>query len=133
MTTSYAGARAAATRGTARPLKARPVPYNGGMPETQTLPKVEETTDSTKQRAPLWKVIFHNDDRTTMEFVVWVLMRFFALDAEQAARVMLEVHQTGQGLAGVYPREVAELKKDQVTSAARTRKFPLTVTIEADE
>jgi len=103
------------------------------MPDTQTLPRPKTTTDEKSKRAPLWKVILHNDDKTTMEFVVWILMRFFAMDIDKATKVMLEVHETGQGLAGVYPQEVAELKKDQVVSAARAQKFPLTVTIEADE
>jgi ATP-dependent Clp protease adaptor protein ClpS len=105
------------------------------MPDTQTLPKptVEESTDEKKQNAPLWKVIIHNDDKTTMDFVVWILMRFFAQPIEEATKTMLSVHETGQGIAGVYPREIAELKRDQAVSAARTKKFPLTLTIEADE
>jgi ATP-dependent Clp protease adaptor protein ClpS len=103
------------------------------MPDTQTLPKPKVDTDEKSKRAPLWKVILHNDNKTTMDFVIWVLMRFFAMDIDKAKKVMLEVHETGQGVAGVYPQEVAELKKDQVISAARTQKFPLTVTIEPDE
>src|SRR5688572_26915549 len=103
------------------------------MPDTQTLPKPKTTTDAKEKRAPMWKVIFHNDTKTTMEFVIWVLMRFFGHDIDKATKVMMEVHNTGQGLAGVYPKEVAELKKEQTVSAARTQKFPLTVTIEADE
>lgn len=102
---------------------------------TKTLPKpvTREDVDTKKKRAPMWKVIFHNDDKTTMEFVVWALMAYFGHDISKAKEVMLEVHSTGQGLAGVYAQEIAELKKDQVTSAARTQKFPLAVTIEPDE
>lgn len=105
------------------------------MGDTKTLPKRKTTTDADakKKRAPLWKVILHNDDKTSMDFVVWVLMRFFAHDFEKAKKIMLQVHKTGQGIAGVYPQEVAELKKDQVVSKARAQKFPLTVTIEPDE
>ncbi|MBZ0137902.1 MAG: ATP-dependent Clp protease adaptor ClpS [Planctomycetes bacterium] len=103
------------------------------MPDTQTLPKPKVDADAKSKRAPLWKVILHNDSKTTMDFVIWVLMRFFAMDIDAAKKVMLEVHNTGQGVAGVYPQEVAELKKDQVVSAARTQKYPLTVTIEPDE
>lgn len=103
------------------------------MPDTETLPKPKVDTDAKSKRAPMWKVILHNDPKTTMDFVVWVLMRFFGKDIDGAKKVMLEVHNTGQGVAGVYPQEVAELKKDQVVSAARTQKFPLTVTIEPDE
>jgi ATP-dependent Clp protease adaptor protein ClpS len=105
------------------------------MPETTTLPKQKPAThvDEKSKRAPMWKVLLHNDEKTTMEFVVWLLMRFYGHDIDKAKAIMLEVHNTGQGLAGVYPQEVAELKKDQTVSAARTQKFPLTVTIEPDE
>ena len=105
------------------------------MPDTQTLPKpkIDTDADAKSKRAPMWKVILHNDPKTTMEFVIWVLMRFFAHDIDKAKKIMLEVHNTGQGLAGTYPQEVAELKKEQVVSAARTQKFPLVVTIEPDE
>jgi ATP-dependent Clp protease adaptor protein ClpS len=105
------------------------------MPDTTTLPKQKpaQDVDEKSKRAPMWKVLFHNDDATTMEFVVWVLMRYFGHDIEKAKAITMEVHNTGQGLAGVYPQEVAELKKDQTVSAARTQKFPLTVTIEPDE
>jgi len=103
------------------------------MPDTQTLPKPKVEADEKTKRAPMWKVIFHNDPKTTMEFVCWVLMRFFGHDIDKAKKIMLEVHNTGQGVAGVYPQEVAELKKDQVVSAARAQKYPLAVTIEPDE
>lgn len=105
------------------------------MPGTETLPKPKIGTDADakSKRAPLWKVILHNDNKTTMDFVVWVLMAFFGLDMEKSKKVMLEVHNTGQGVAGVYAQEVAELKKDQVTSSARAQKYPLVVTIEPDE
>lgn len=102
---------------------------------TETLPKpIEIIDDDTKQRrAPLWKVLFHNDNKTSMEFVIHVLMKFFGHDIDKAMELMLEVHEKGIGLAGVYQREIAELKQEQVTSDARTSKYPLTVTIEADE
>ncbi len=105
------------------------------MPDTQTLPKpvIKEAGDAKSKHAPRWKVILHNDSKTTMDFVVWALMAFFGHDIDAAKKIMLEVHDTGQGVAGVYAQEVAELKKDQVTSAARAKKYPLTVTIEPDE
>lgn len=105
------------------------------MPGTETLPKpkTHEATDTKSLRAPLWKVILHNDNQTSMDFVVWILMAFFGHDMEKSKKIMLEVHETGQGVAGVYAQEVAELKKDQVVSSARAQKFPLTVTIEPDE
>lgn len=105
------------------------------MPDTVTLPKPKIGTgaEAKKKHAPRWKVILHNDNKTTMDFVVWALMAFFGHDIDAAKKIMLEVHNTGQGVAGVYAQEVAELKKDQVTSAARAQKYPLTVTIEPDE
>lgn len=109
--------------------------YNGYMSDTQTLPKpvVKDATDERSKPAPLWKVIIHNDPNTTMDFVVWILMRFFTQPIEEATKTMLSVHETGQGIAGVYQKEIAELKRDQAVSAARTKKYPLTLTIEADE
>lgn len=105
------------------------------MPSTAPLPTRKRETDSDQDTrlAPLWKVILHNDDKTTMEFVIRVLMQFFGHDLEKATEIMLAVHKTGQGIAGIYPREVAELKQEQTTSAARTQKFPLVVTIEPVE
>ncbi len=103
------------------------------MPDTQTLPSVDQDTDSKSKLAPNWKVLLHNDDKTTMEFVVWILVSFFGKSSEAAYEVMMEVHKTGIGIAGVYPREVAELKQEQAVSAARTRKYPLKVTIEPVE
>ena len=84
---------------------------------------------SATRRAPEWKVLFHNDDVTPMDFVTAVLMRWFGHGAASAQRVMLTVHTRGIGLAGVYPLELAELKQAQVISAARPH-YPLRVTLE---
>lgn len=104
------------------------------MSGTETLPKpiTRESVDTRSKRAPMWKVILHNDNQTSMDFVVWVLMAFFGHDIDTAKKLMREVHETGQGVAGVYPQEVAELKKDQVISSARAQKYPLSVSIEPD-
>lgn len=77
----------------------------------------------------MWKVLFHNDDDTPMEFVTSVLMRFFGHDENRAHEIMMTVHERGIGLAGIYPLELAELKQGQVISAARPH-YPLKVTIE---
>lgn len=103
------------------------------MPKTAPLPTRLTESDAKAKRAPLWKVLFHNDDKTTMEFVVFVLMQFYGHSTESSIEIMLKIHDTGIGLAGTYPREIAELKQEQTVSAARTQKFPLQVTIEADE
>jgi len=78
----------------------------------------------------MYKVLLHNDDYTTMEFVVEVLMRFFHLDEPRAYQVMMSVHRTGLGVAGVFTREVAETKVAQVTTYARHHEHPLKCTME---
>ncbi|MBI2392207.1 MAG: ATP-dependent Clp protease adaptor ClpS [Deltaproteobacteria bacterium] len=85
------------------------------------------------QRPKRWKVVFHNDDYTTREFVIEVLMRYFDKDESEATYVMLSVHYKGHGVAGHYPKDVAETKVDQVTKHARKSGFPLMVTAEPDE
>jgi ATP-dependent Clp protease adaptor protein ClpS len=77
-----------------------------------------------------FKVLLLNDDYTPMEFVVMVLKRFFAMDLEQATRVMLHVHQRGVGVCGVYPYEIAETKVNQVMDFARQNQHPLQCTLE---
>jgi ATP-dependent Clp protease adaptor protein ClpS len=77
-----------------------------------------------------FKVLMLNDDYTPMEFVVMVLKRFFAMDMEQATRVMLHVHQKGVGVCGIFPYEIAETKVNQVMDFARQNQHPLQCTLE---
>lgn len=77
-----------------------------------------------------FKVLMLNDDYTPMEFVVTVLRRFFHMDLEQATVVMLQVHQHGVGVCGVYPYEIAETKVNQVMDFARQNQHPLQCTLE---
>lgn len=79
---------------------------------------------------PKYAVILHNDDYTTMEFVVEVLQRFFHKRGEEAVQVMLQVHQQGQGVAGVYGHEIAETKAEQVNDYARAQGFPLKCSVQ---
>lgn len=79
---------------------------------------------------PLFKVLLLNDDYTPMEFVVGVLMRFFGVDQEQATRIMLKVHTEGMAVCGVYPRDIAQTKVEQVVDFARQHQHPLQCTME---
>ncbi|MBI3890686.1 MAG: ATP-dependent Clp protease adapter ClpS [Candidatus Wallbacteria bacterium] len=91
------------------------------------------TIPRTKTRRPTqFKVMLHNDDFTTMEFVIDVLMRYFEKDATEATRIMLLVHYTGCGLAGIYPREVAETKVSEVSEYAGANGFPLRCSMERE-
>lgn len=89
---------------------------------------VEEETRL--QEPPKFAVVLHNDDYTTMEFVIEVLVRFFRKSGEEAMKVMLSVHHNGSGVAGIYPAEIAETKVSQVTDYARAQGYPLKVTAE---
>ena len=90
---------------------------------------ITETEKKTK-KPPLYKVLLHNDDYTTMEFVVYILQSVFNHDATKAALVMLHVHRKGMGVAGVYTYEVAETKVDKVHSLAKKYEFPLKCSME---
>jgi ATP-dependent Clp protease adaptor protein ClpS len=84
------------------------------------------------KRPPMYKVILLNDDYTPMDFVVMVLEQIFRIPHAAALDVMLEVHQKGAGLAGVYTRDVAETKVDQVIEYARINDYPLQCTLEQE-
>jgi ATP-dependent Clp protease adaptor protein ClpS len=79
-----------------------------------------------------YKVIFHNDDYTTMEFVIEVLKLFFRKTDAEAVHIMLTVHKTGAAVAGVFTRDVAETKAEEVMSYARDNGMPLLLTTEPE-
>ncbi|MGY0504237.1 ATP-dependent Clp protease adapter ClpS [Luteimonas sp. e5] len=81
-------------------------------------------------RPPLYTVLLLNDDYTPMDFVVEVLMQFFAMGEEQATQVMLHIHTRGRGVCGVFTREVAESKVAQVNEFSRMHQHPLLCTME---
>ena len=84
------------------------------------------------KRPPLYRVIFHNDDYTTRDFVVMVLMRYFHKTHPEATRLMLDIHHKGQGVAGIYPHDIAKSKILQVERLARQNEMPLKLTLEPD-
>lgn len=93
---------------------------------------VVEKTRTRLERPKLYKVLLHNDDYTTMEFVVAVLREVFHHDEVAAMRIMLRVHELGIGVAGVYTYEIAETKVAKVAQLARGAQFPLMCTMEPE-
>lgn len=79
---------------------------------------------------PMFKVMLLNDDYTPMEFVVIVLQKFFAMTRERATQVMLKVHREGMGVCGVFPRDVAYTKVEQVAAYSRKHQHPLQCVME---
>jgi ATP-dependent Clp protease adaptor protein ClpS len=90
---------------------------------------VAESEEKTEE-PPLFRVLLHNDDYTTMDFVVYVLESIFNMPEDQAIQVMLNVHVKGIGVAGTYTYEVAEMKVAKTTAMAREQEFPLLCTME---
>ena len=80
----------------------------------------------------MWRVLLHNDDYTTQEFVVWVLETIFQKPHGEAFSIMMSVHLSGLGVAGVYTYEIAEDKVAKVTERARASQFPLLCTLEEE-
>jgi len=91
---------------------------------------VEEAQPKLK-RPPMFKVIILNDDFTPMEFVVGMLITFFAMSQQKARHIMLEVHKQGKAICGTYSRDIAETKVAQVNSLARQYDYPLLCIMEA--
>ena len=98
------------------------------LPQREELP-VAESEEKTEE-PPLFRVLLHNDDYTTMDFVVYVLQTIFNMAEDQAIQVMLNVHVKGIGVAGTYTYEVAEMKVAKTTAVAQEHEFPLLCTME---
>jgi ATP-dependent Clp protease adaptor protein ClpS len=99
-------------------------------------PEVEESVESEidhdVEEPPMYRVMLLNDDYTTMEFVVEVLVYVFQKSAEEATRIMLNVHRSGVGICGIYSFEVAETKVNTVETLARENGFPLKCIMERE-
>jgi|ERR1035437_105351 ATP-dependent Clp protease adaptor protein ClpS len=91
---------------------------------------VEKKTKLEKPK--LFKVVLHNDDFTTMEFVVFILQYVFARADADAFTIMLKVHNEGIGIAGIYPYEIATMKSEKAMNLARAREYPLLCTVEEE-
>ncbi len=84
------------------------------------------------QRPRMWRVLLHNDDYTTQDFVVWVLETIFHKPPDEAFSVMGSVHQSGMGVAGIFTHDVAETKVKATERLAEEHEFPLLVTMEPE-
>ncbi len=102
------------------------------MPEKKGAPQGSVATKDRVEvtEPPLYKVLLHNDDYTSMEFVVSILIGIFHKKPAEATRIMLNVHEQGIGIAGIYTREICETKIEQVHSLARQKEFPLRCSME---
>ena len=98
------------------------------------MPKIEEELDLALelQEPQMFKVLLHNDDYTSMDFVVDVLTGIFHKNEEQAVQIMLQIHEKDQAICGVYSFEIAQTKAQQVKQKAKQNEFPLLATIEED-
>jgi ATP-dependent Clp protease adaptor protein ClpS len=102
----------------------------GGRPDESVL--IESETDQRVEPPRMWRVLLHNDDYTTQDFVVWVLETIFHKESVEAFDIMMNVHRTGMGIAGVYTHDVAETKVKTTRKLAEEHEFPLLVTMEAE-
>lgn len=84
------------------------------------------------EKPKLFKVILHNDDFTTMDFVVFVLEYVFSRNEAEAVAIMLNVHNSGIGVAGIYPYEIANMKSQKAMNLAKSREYPLLCTVEEE-
>jgi ATP-dependent Clp protease adaptor protein ClpS len=84
------------------------------------------------EKPKLFKVILHNDDFTTMDFVVFVLEYVFSRSEAEAVAIMLSVHNSGIGIAGIYPYEIANMKSQKAMNLAKAREYPLLCTVEEE-
>ena len=100
------------------------------MPQSDVVTKIK--SDTSFQEPPMFKVIYLNDNATTMEFVVDTLMSFFDYTPDTAVKIMEDIHTEGSAVVAVLPYEVAEQKGIEVTLAARTNNYPLQVKLEPE-
>jgi ATP-dependent Clp protease adaptor protein ClpS len=110
------------------PAKIDPVPGATSREDLLSDSRIDERVDTPR----LWRVLLHNDDFTTQEFVVFVLETVFQKDPAEARAIMLNVHHSGIGLAGLYTRDVAETKQRAAQRLAEQQEFPLLVTVEPE-
>lgn len=102
------------------------------LPDIDFDQDVLEETKTRLKKPSLYKVVLHNDDYTTMEFVVFILQYVFKKNEAEAFTVMLKVHNEGAGVAGIYTYEIAQMKARKTKNLAESRGYPLLCTIEEE-
>ena len=102
------------------------------MTSTDSKTKEAISSRSKSDLPPMYKVILHNDDYTTMEFVVEILVNVFGKSLEKATQMMLNVHSKGKEICGIYPRQIAETKVETVRNLSSSKGFPLKSTLEKE-
>ena len=105
----------------------------GGKPGTKEQSGVAVKERATTKKPPMYKVMLHNDDYTTKEFVVMILEGVFHRSEIESLRIMTHVHENGVGVAGIYTHEVAETKVGKTMALARRYEYPLQLSIEPEE
>lgn len=100
--------------------------------ENQSNTLIVEEVRTKLKRPPLYKVILINDDFTPMDFVVEILGKFFAMQHEKAIEIMLQVHMQGKGVCGIFTRDIAETKVEQVNIYSRQHEHPLLCMMEPE-
>jgi len=103
-----------------------------GRYDSEVVEGVSSETDQEVDEPPLYKVMLLNDDYTTMEFVVEVLVYVFQKSSDEAFQITLNVHRSGVGICGIYPYEIAETKVDTVETLARENGHPLKCIMERE-
>ena len=104
----------------------------GARPVSNESTLADSRTEEQLKRPRMWRVLLHNDDYTTQDFVVWVLEEIFRKPRGEAFTIMMSVHRSGIGVAGVYTHDVAETKLKTTKELAEEHKFPLLVTMEPE-
>jgi ATP-dependent Clp protease adaptor protein ClpS len=103
------------------------------FPDYENDSDVLTESETRLEKPPLYKVVLHNDDFTTMEFVVFVLQSVFMRTDAEAFTVMLKVHNEGIGIAGIYSFEIANMKAEKAMNLAQVQEYPLLCTVEEEE
>lgn len=102
------------------------------FPDSEYDSEVLTESEINLEKPKLFKVVLHNDDFTTMEFVVFILKTVFMRSDEESFAVMYKVHNEGIGIAGIYPYEIANMKSEKAINLARAHEYPLLCTVEEE-